>query len=435
MSVKNLTNTTWKLPNKFNSSTQTYAVSVWFTTASGETYTGLWYSEGELKYETDYNSLFYTTVYSNGVWVDSDYKTIKFIAGAYGDDAGLTTTRLIEWLDANAELQKVTHLTGSTWNLLSDWSVPSEYGIFQYPEDAVILTDDTTSYISDLRLGYTWAKFSNGTVTSWQGTEDSIVAYGKIPLNDKLYMGWKTLEPDSSYTISFNNTINSDNESLMIEWLYANAYMTQLPIDLPAPPQPVYLYQYDFSENNLPEGTWNITVVLSAEGYKDSVPSVPVKYHVQETKYPLSGKYVFNDTLTTYANSGYGIGYANPVGFVSNGETYYRISTTPKGYVHSEYSSLEYCDLVASTKLTVNRSTTGWIDDAYRIIEFVGTWSVDKEFYDWFTANATEYVDQTLEAPTISIENDILTIQHVPEATSYDILVDGEVKATVEKGV
>lgn len=132
------------------------------------------------------------------------------------------------------------------------------------------------------------------------------------------------------------------------------------------------------------------TVILHTEGLK-AVEDVVIKNvgEVEEEKtYELSGLWLFHNELTYLTDDNYGITEANPIGFTSNGKTFYRFTTNPSIYTNEAYSSLAYGNLYGSTQTTVQKSTTGWVSDYYKTVAFNGVWYVDKRFYDWFTANA-----------------------------------------------
>ena len=130
------------------------------------------------------------------------------------------------------------------------------------------------------------------------------------------------------------------------------------------------------------------TVTLHTEGLK-AIEDIVIKNvgEVEEKTYTLSGTWLFNSAITGYS-TGYSISAVDSQGFLCYGTTYYRIENVWSSWEDLSYDYIQYGNLNGTSCTTVNKSTAGWIHNNYRTITFNGTWYVDKEFYDWFTANA-----------------------------------------------
>ena len=135
-------------------------------------------------------------------------------------------------------------------------------------------------------------------------------------------------------------------------------------------------------------GAYNITVTALADGYEESDHSNEVECVVTERTYELSGTWTFKTSGLTYVgDDNYGITKTDPIGFTSNGKTFYRFMTNPSSFTGEAYSSLDYANLNGYTRTTVQKSNTGWVNTNYKTVTFNGTWTVDERFYKWYIAN------------------------------------------------
>lgn len=221
------------------------------------------------------------------------------------------------------------------------------------------------------------------------------------------------------YDVMMGALVNSSNKIVFVleDGTYSGGYDNSTNIELD-------IYGGEDVENtNLIEWIETYGLILKQEPEEPEEPTTPTKKFTRlflgaiahtsngkrfrklqdteyiEQTYTLSGKWVFNDTITQYMFDGYGRTWGNTQGFVSNGDTYTRIVTHPRGYISGDidYDQISYQkDNYGNGEVFVQKSTTGWVNDNYKTIEFNGTWVVDKEFYDWFTANTTEYVEPSL---------------------------------------
>jgi hypothetical protein len=150
---------------------------------------------------------------------------------------------------------------------------------------------------------------------------------------------------------------------------------------------------FDLSTLGLPEGTHSITVKARASGYKDSDESNAVSYLVEsevEETYTLSGTYVFDEIIDAFED------ISQEIDFISNGRLYDHL----RGGVPYHDTGTSLCYYVDSeddydTAYYIYGEEQDWSSEAYRTITFNGEQTVSKEFYDWFTANATEVTVST----------------------------------------
>lgn len=131
------------------------------------------------------------------------------------------------------------------------------------------------------------------------------------------------------------------------------------------------------------------------------------------TEYTLSGTWVFNETVTLEG----GEIYDQSVQFNSNNQTFYGMyteKTATWGYQPSSTGGTQ--------NLTYVYNRDGWIDQAYRTIEFDGVQTVSKEFYDWFTSNAVNQEETTYELSGTWLFNETVLLAVYYEAdVTYNI--------------
>ncbi len=138
--------------------------------------------------------------------------------------------------------------------------------------------------------------------------------------------------------------------------------------------------------------------------------------------------WVLNETLTTQS---YGI---EDVVFSSNGTTYSKFARYYKtdflGEVEQDY--VAYYTSETASVTVYSRGT--WTDQAYRIITFATAPTGD--LLTWLQANGTKQSTPKLPTPTnVSITGTTVQWDEVANATSYDVLVDGEVWENVPKPI
>ena len=115
----------------------------------------------------------------------------------------------------------------------------------------------------------------------------------------------------------------------------------------------------------------------------------------------LDGKWTFNNTLT--------FPLADMLEYVTyiNDEEYYDMFVTS--------NSVYFYDIVYNTEFG------GWVQQAFRTIEFVNTQYVSQEFYEWFIANATQSIEKTYTLSGIWTFNDkiILTEDLISQTINF----------------
>lgn len=260
MAITDLTNTTWKLKRKnYSGVLKNYYYingTISYTDANGERHKEPfdWIYFGS-------NALYtWMYIYSENTSVgltigtsNTDYFDIEFHFVS-GDD--VTNTAFISWLEANAELQKVTDLTGTTWYIPSGWNVSSSFGKFY----CTIHTSQFDEGRYEVWFGYQL------DANELFGTPDSAInkiCVPSLPLE---------LTTNDDFVLSFLENI--DNPSLY-QWLETNG--TQLKV------------------TNLTNTSWSVPAGWEASsGYG--------RYYIKGT---LNGVTVFDDGGYTI-----GIGYA-----------------------------------------------------------------------------------------------------------------------------
>lgn len=139
---------------------------------------------------------------------------------------------------------------------------------------------------------------------------------------------------------------------------------------------------------------------------------------------PISG--TWNFYLVPSISSIQNVDYFESVSFVSNGINFKDLLVTHKGY----YIRCMPTDGEKGDEIYIYDDDTGWLDTAYRTIIFDGIQTVSKEFYDWFTANATQQ-EQPIptEGLTYTLSNDgtYYTCTGIGIATDTDIVIANEI--------
>lgn len=215
MSVTNLTNTTWKLTANEWTATAGYGlfnVNCTLKQIHGGTFEWTDCTKFGVGYKV--GSAHNFTTESNRVCVDVHYMTVQNYANvevSFFGGTDVTNTKLISWLETYGELQKVTDLTGSTWVIPSGWTADAEYGKFDI--NGSLYINGSLGVINDkFEIGY---KIKSGTTTT--GSANCLVNGGS----------WY----DNTYEFEFifrDGGVDVTN-TLLIDWLYTNGYMTVLP--------------------------------------------------------------------------------------------------------------------------------------------------------------------------------------------------------------
>lgn len=108
-----------------------------------------------------------------------------------------------------------------------------------------------------------------------------------------------------------------------------------------------------------------------------------------EETYKLSGTWIFNDKPICSSLSE---SYEQDCSFTSNGYACTGFSVTAGSYNTNQnttcYATLYYYGMPDDDAFDI-LEWGGWTSEEYRTIIFDGEQTVSKEFYDWFTANAT----------------------------------------------
>ena len=108
----------------------------------------------------------------------------------------------------------------------------------------------------------------------------------------------------------------------------------------------------------------------------------------------LTGTWRFNETLnwpSEYGNRNFDLGF-NCSGFGYTQVTCIELNF--KYYTDGDYFSMSYWVIPFGTthaELAYD-SRTGWVDEAVRTIELIGTQEMSDEFYEWLIANAVPVV-------------------------------------------
>ena len=278
------------------------------------------------------------------------------------------------------------------------------HGLFESCADWIRITDGVMDFGDNTGLRYVYYSKDGWTYT-WRTNYESEALYGEIPKEYLL----------ACRTITFEQDIETDRD--FYEWFIANAVpkpklsaptitingavititdTSDLATEFCFYSNRVTLFYtadtvVDLSEMLLEPfgaGAYNITVTALADGYEESDHSNEVECVVTERTYELSGTWTFKTSGLTYVgDDNYGITKTDPIGFTSNGKTFYRFMTNPSSFTGEAYSSLDYANLNGYTRTTVQKSNTGWVNTNYKTVTFNGTWTVDERFYKWYIAN------------------------------------------------
>lgn len=138
---------------------------------------------------------------------------------------------------------------------------------------------------------------------------------------------------------------------------------------------------FDLSTLELAEGTYSISVIAKADGYKDSAESEAVSYEVAAVEDELQGTWVFNNTINPTFEMGTFIVYMS---FESNGRNYTEMEADGVKVWYNSTVAYKSDDAVwnNSAYKTINISTT--------YSELYGDDISNDEFLSWLTENATK---------------------------------------------
>ena len=107
-------------------------------------------------------------------------------------------------------------------------------------------------------------------------------------------------------------------------------------------------------------------------------------------KYYVSGEWQFNDNIVYRDVNNNIIKFEQNISFISNETQYNKMSLIAGGCMMIVYDSTDLWWANAG-------EDSYWSNDAYRIVDFGNTpQEVSKEFYEWFTTNATSYTPNLL---------------------------------------
>ena len=157
--------------------------------------------------------------------------------------------------------------------------------------------------------------------------------------------------------------------------------------------------------SNMKDGEHTIDIV-STNGMASTTFEV-----VDTNVYALSGTWVFNTNVPIPSTGAISKDMHQTLSFTSNGNSYNQM------YVGTNGGGLmvAYCVNVSSLPdgdwntiyVDDEMTTPYWVNDAYKTVCFANSQSVSKEFYEWFTANATKQETYTLSGKWKW--NDVLT--------------------------
>lgn len=127
------------------------------------------------------------------------------------------------------------------------------------------------------------------------------------------------------------------------------------------------------------------TVIIPKEmEFKTDIVIRAVEEEQEETSYILNGKYIFNDTLTDYPNSGVTL----DISFGSSGFLYGYMELAV-GFNPAWGEDTDYIYYISDTDVALVYNS-GWVSSSHQIVAFDNV-VVSKEFYDWFIANTTKH--------------------------------------------
>lgn len=225
----------------------------------------------------------------------------------------------------------------------------------------------------------------SGTKASFEPTTEStrnVTLICKVKLGYSISSAVSTIGSgtisDNVVTIAINNTDGSDNT-----------------ITLTSKPQTIDLTTLS-GWSSLADGDYSITIKTNATGYTASTSNAVAvtKAQVIPDKIIKTGTYIFSSTLPTRATT-----LSQEITFISGGNTYSKMEWKPTGLITGLfYDSINVYSASGNT----------WGNEDYQIVKFENDVTVSPEFYNWFTANASEYMPTIVagtyvfkETPTI----------------------------------
>ncbi len=147
--------------------------------------------------------------------------------------------------------------------------------------------------------------------------------------------------------------------------------------------------------------------------------------------YPIGTVFVWNNYLSTMSDY-----WLLDIDFSSDGNHYDKFSWE---IIDDDGT---YCGIMYTRGNVVydprgeTIGVTGWKTQALRSITATVEWSIPENVNTMMLANGTFTLPQPQLSPTtISVEDLTLTINEVENATSYDLLVNGEVRENIEASV
>lgn len=185
-------------------------------------------------------------------------------------------------------MANIINLNGTSWSIPAGWTTLNGYGSYEFSGQFQMAENPPALDFSGLYMGY---EYESGLVADI----DRIAIYVD---DSHLYEPeYSNLTPNDAFLILNISNATAEESASFYDWLIANnATLTGGEPVVPKTPT----ITYDLTKLNLAAGTYNITVVAKAEGYKNSVASEAVEYVVAEAQDELQGAWVLNKTVQPY---------------------------------------------------------------------------------------------------------------------------------------
>ena len=353
----------------------------------------------------DLESIFYTH-YENNTIVVLEFIDSEFMKLDFGSTPQVVSEEFYNWFTTVATdvlTDNDNFEISGTWKFVEDPTLPSTqiYQLINYTD-----RDGNNSFDKMIinNYGVLFAEheysFLYHYVLSWEFTSFMTVNFGTEPQTVSLeFYDWFTANatkviPDttaptfSSYTSSYValnqyklSITNAADETALHEtpYCFISSNSTSQPSSSSC----------SWQSSNILNISYNSDINYHAfiKDAANNITYAGVRSFTYTEVATISGEWTFVLAPTLVSGSTLG----ETVNYTSNGATY-------NGFMVSS-SALGFGIPFAKTYY---KTSTGWTDEAYRTVNF-GTepLTVTKEFYDWFTANATEVIPDTT-APTFS---------------------------------
>ena len=418
--VTNLTGSTWEIPSgwsasagygKFNVDFEVYTPPIADPyTPAGTLYIGYVFNDGNEgeNYTPQANYIHFWK--DNGALFQEDNS--KYLAICFGDGIDATNTNLINWLYTNGymtvlptEEEQVTDLTNTTWEINSGWSAEVGYGMFSV--NGTVNSENTNR----IHIGYD--EMDYGTART------NYISY----FNTDIYIP-RTIRPSSAIALTITGGTDATNTRL-IDWLYEYGELVSSGTTTKKFTR-IYLGETTHSSNGkrwrkLQDdevvGTWILNAIPTKyTGSQDLTVSVTGSFYAKK-----SGT---EETIAQFPISTITLGAYDIIEIRSSSE--------------NTYAETFYSDYYNEFRSSFRESGMGSvIIPAGEELKLVRTLVItgasrNRELAGWLKVNAQRRSEYVLCAPTISLTDTTLNIVNNDIfATNYDILVNGEVKATV----